>query len=111
MFHGKFQTNEDLQKAHASDSNRAKMEAKNVIQQKALTQVEEMMQELTESAFAIQDAQKHELAACFSFIEQLSEFEDDYTFWQMVQVLVIVVVVAWQILSLRSFFYAKKLVV
>ena len=52
----------------------------------------------------------HELASCNEYIEQLNSFEDDYTFWQIVQVVVIITVVIWQILALRSYFVSKKLI-
>ena len=86
------------------------MAARNGIKQESIHLVDTKIMELQESAMAIQDAQKHELASCFAFIEFLGEFEADYQFWQVVQVIVIITVVIWQILALRSYFIAKKLI-
>ena len=57
------------------------MAASNLITHERLNQVDEIINQLQQSANAVQDSQKHELASCFQYIEQLSEFEDYYTFW------------------------------
>lgn len=86
------------------------MAAANVITHKSMNEVDKIIDKLQESANSIQDSQKHELASCHNYIEELSSFESEYVFWQAVQVGVIICVVIWQILTLRSYFYAKKLV-
>ena len=86
------------------------MAATNSVTHESFSKVDDLITKLKESANGMQDMQKHELATCHHFIEQLSEFEEDYKFWQVIQVLVIIVVVGWQIMTLRSYFYAKKLV-
>ena len=82
----------------------------NVITSQSINQVDEIITELQESANAIHELQKHELSSCLEFIEQLGVFEDEYKFWQLIQVVVILTVVVWQIVALRSYFITKKLV-
>ena len=110
VFHDKFKTKEDLDRAHESSSNRTKMSASNVITHESITQVEQLIDKIQESTNSIQDSQKHELAACFTYIESLATFEEEYAFWQLVQVVVVFFVVIWQIVTLRNYFRAKKLV-
>ena len=64
-----------------SGSKRQSMAAMNGIKQESINLVDNSIMELQESAIGIQDVQKHELASCFEYIQQLSDFEDEYAFW------------------------------
>ena len=81
IFHGKFQTKDEIIAAQESNSKRTQMSATNVITHESMGQVEMMITKIQESANSIQDSQQHELASCFEYIESLSAFEDNYGFW------------------------------
>ena len=57
------------------------MAASNMITSERLNQVDNIITELSESAVAISHSQEHELASCFEYIDQLSQYEDGYMFW------------------------------
>lgn len=52
-----------------------------MITSERLNQVDNIITELSESAVAISHSQEHELASCFEYIDQLSQYEDGYMFW------------------------------
>ena len=84
VFHGTFQTKDELMNAHSSSSNREQMAASNMITHERMDQVDQIIDKLQESANSIQSSQQHELNSCYEYIHELGQFEVEYTFWQVV---------------------------
>lgn len=81
VYHGTFQTLQELNSAHASESKREKMAATNMILSESINKVDELVTAMSEEVTAIQDAQAHEFTSCVEYIEELHGFDDKYTFW------------------------------
>ena len=75
-----------------------------------MNKVDKIVSNLYGAGYAIIESQERELAACFEYIEKLGAFESEYLYWQTIQILLVIGVVVWSIVVLKTFFRSKNLI-
>ena len=83
---------------------------KNVVTTDSINKVDKIVSSLYGAGYAIIESQENELDSCFKYLESLSSFSTEYLYWQTMQILLVIAVVVWQIVVLKTFFRRKKLI-